>query len=544
MKKYILLLALICANATGYANGIDSLYNTKTAHAETVIVDSKRPTTLHETGKVVKVISKTEINNMPVSGIHDLLNTVMNIDVRKRGAMDVQSDISIRGGNFDQVMILLNGINITDPQTGHYAANIPIDFKSIERIEVLDFASGNIAGAGAFSGAINFITATGDENKANISYSAGDFAYSDISINSSVSTGKVRHYLAANMNSSDGYIDNTDFDAKNLYYMAKYNDMGFNVDFQAGYSDKAYGANSFYSASFPDQYDENTTMFSSLKLSSVSEDISYYSDFYYRRHIDRFELFRDEAKAASWYTHHNNHLTDVYGADASITINSNYFATSAGFALRSENIMSNVLGNATGDTIDALKQKHYENLMSDYYDKKFSRVNVSLYLNEKFTYKDISISAGFLLATNTMYFNELEFLPNLGITYTPCEKISIYSSVSKSRRMPTFTDLFYSGPSNVGNKDLKPEEALNYLLGSEYKSEYFVLKGNIFYRQGSNIIDWVKTDGEKKYRTMNMEDINTMGADISLMVDFQKNDWQLLLLAKCLIDIFIYRSRK
>ena len=69
--------------------------------------------------KIVNVISQREIQNAPVQSIEDLLEYAVNIDLRQRGIDGIQSDVSIRGGSFEQVLILLNGIKINDPQTGH-----------------------------------------------------------------------------------------------------------------------------------------------------------------------------------------------------------------------------------------------------------------------------------------------------------------------------------------------------------------------------------------------------------------------------------------
>ena len=70
-------------------------------------------------GRIVSVIDKTEIEKIAVRDINDLLDYISGIDVRQRGMYGVQADVSIRGGSFDQILVLLNGVNITDPQTGH-----------------------------------------------------------------------------------------------------------------------------------------------------------------------------------------------------------------------------------------------------------------------------------------------------------------------------------------------------------------------------------------------------------------------------------------
>ena len=78
-----------------------------------------------------------EIENAPVQTIEDLLEYAMNVDVRQRGGQGVQADISMRGGTFEQVLVMLNGIKLNDPQTGHHTMDLPVSLEQIERIEVI-----------------------------------------------------------------------------------------------------------------------------------------------------------------------------------------------------------------------------------------------------------------------------------------------------------------------------------------------------------------------------------------------------------------------
>jgi vitamin B12 transporter len=127
--------------------------------------------------RVVTVIKKDEIAGLPVQSLQDLLEYVMSVDLRQRGPNGVQADISIRGGTFDQIMILLNGINYTDPHTGHHNLNIPVDLESIDRIEILEGPGSRVLGPNAFSGAINIITGTGEKTGANLLFSGGQYGY-------------------------------------------------------------------------------------------------------------------------------------------------------------------------------------------------------------------------------------------------------------------------------------------------------------------------------------------------------------------------------
>ena len=104
---------------------------------EIVVTASKTNLPLNMAAKMVTVITSSDIERQPIQSIEDLLTHYSGIDIQQRGPHGVQSDISIRGGSFDQTAILLNGINITNPQTGHYSFDIPINISDIERIEIV-----------------------------------------------------------------------------------------------------------------------------------------------------------------------------------------------------------------------------------------------------------------------------------------------------------------------------------------------------------------------------------------------------------------------
>lgn len=119
------------------------------------LVDDALP---NQIGKVVTIITAQEIENLHAQSVAELLTTIASVDIQTRGAHGIQSDVSLRGGNFDQTAILLDGINISNPHTGHYSMDIPISIQDIERIEIIKGPSAIIYGASAFSGGINIIT--------------------------------------------------------------------------------------------------------------------------------------------------------------------------------------------------------------------------------------------------------------------------------------------------------------------------------------------------------------------------------------------------
>ncbi|MCU4157685.1 TonB-dependent receptor [Carboxylicivirga sp. A043] len=477
----------------------------KKINLEEVEVSARRTTSVYsEVGRVLHVIPRKEIEALPVYSVQDLLRYAMNVDVRQRGPLGIQADVSIRGGSFDQVMILFNGINVTDPQTGHLSLNLPVDMQSIERVEILEGPGARVYGPGAFSGAINFVTGTKTKNNITANVLTGQHGLYNASVNATVKTGKLKNYVAASTASSDGYIDNTDFKNHSIFYQGQLNFGQEKLDVQIGHNDKAFGANAFYTPKYPNQFEQNKTTFASIKL-TAGDKLKITPAMYWRRHQDRFELFRNNP--ASWYTSHNYHLTDVFGGSFNAVIPWEAGKTSVGGEVRSENVWSNVLGYEMDEPKDVPGEDAQ-------FTKSYQRTNVSTFIEHVYTYQRFSISGGLLINYNTGLDFKADFFPGLDVSYWVSNEVKVFGSANKTLRMPTFTDLFYDGPSNIGNPNLKPEEAITYEAGIKTVNNWLNGQASVYYRQGENLIDWGRLPGDVEYSTRNLSDVNSLGFQV------------------------------
>ena len=477
----------------------------------TIIQAAPRPV-VSSLSRVVVSFDKQDIQRLPVQNIQQLLSYVAGIDLRERGGRGVQADINIRGGNFDQVMIMLNGINVTDPQTGHHNLNLPIDLSSVERIEILQGPGSRVLGPNAASGAINIITMTADTNLVGARIVVGDHNFSELAARTNLIRRNFRIHASAGNSSSTGYINNTDFDITNLFLQVQAGNLQRGeFNFQSGYQLKAFGANAFYSFQFPEQFERLRTFINALSYRQNFERINLNVNAYHRRVFDRFELFRHDAPA--WYAGHNFHQTDVTGLNIRSEISYFPWRTTLGGEFRSEHIFSSALGEPMQnrrrvpferDTVFFTRSKH--------------RPIGNWFIEQSFFASRFSMSVGAMGSYSSDFGHHMCF--GADISYQISNDLSVFASANQALRLPTFTDLYYSDPTNVGNPNLKPERSNTFEIGSRFSRSGLHANMSVFYREGRNTIDWVRTHGETVFRAMNHTEINTFGIETDVVYRF------------------------
>jgi len=343
LSSFIFLVSIVTIQAA------DSLH----VELATLSVNAPAKKIYSELGRVVHSIDKKQIQAMPVSSIDQLLETITGIDIRNRGIGGTQADISIRGGSFDQVLVLLNGVNITDPQTGHHNLNIPVDLADVERIELLQGTSARLLGPNAFSGALNIVTTSKTGNKVNARITAGSFNTFSQSVSASKGTEKLSLFASASRNTSEGYRDNTDYKTINAFAHAQYRTKkAGEFGLQLAAQDKDFGANSFYGLAYPNQFEHTETQFAAFDWNLQLSKLKLSAQAYNRTHYDRFELYRDMIGAAIEYKNHNYHLTNTTGAKVLGALNTNIGKFSLTFEHRREHILSTVLGDTLKNPIE------------------------------------------------------------------------------------------------------------------------------------------------------------------------------------------------
>jgi len=476
---------------------------------ELLIIANHTPAFFTQRTRIVSVITAKELHSNPVTGVDEVLKGFSSVDLRQRGGHGVQSDVSIRGGHYEQTLVLLNGVNFSDPQTGHFNMNLPVCFESVRQIEVLYGSYARTLGANAMSGAVNVVSVPEDTSYVGVSAMAGAYDLYRVGVQMNLAGEKAKHFLAVNRSSSKGYIENTDFKNLNAYYSGNVQSHHGILDFQTGYSQRQFGANSFYTPRFPNQFEAIGTAIASVRFQSNGK-INMIPLIYWRHNTDRFELFRSFENAPSWYTDHNFHKTQVLGASFSAFTETKAGRTSLSFTYRNEEIYSTVLGMQLSQPVPVKGE-----LIS--YSKYYSRDYTSIMLEQQLSYKRLFASAGIMANLNSDISN-WKFLPGIDASYLISKKLKAVASVNTSLRMPTFTDLFYRSPTLLGNPNLQYEQALTTEAGLKYFDNAISLQLSGFERRGKNLIDWIKYPGDSLWRSENITEINYLGLEFSCVL--------------------------
>ncbi len=425
----------------------------------------------------------------PVQTLEAALRLTPSIDLRERGGKGAQADISIRGGSFDQTMVLLNGIDFTDARTGHQSHSLPVDLEAISAIELVD----GLPGVGAYAGAVNIRTAPLMPDYLRFDASGGSYGYGYANLSGAVTGQRFSLLGAVSYRRSDGYRHNTDFDNCNAFVRATWETQraGY-FEFQTGYQTREFGSNGFYAAYNPDQWERTSTALASLRWRKEVGRFSVGASASYRKNFDRYDWTRGTAM--------NRHNTDNVGAGLWADCRWSGGVTSLGGNYAYNHIYSTNLGellDAPHGVYTHGKARHTGNV--------WVRHTVQ---GRRF---DAAASAGISL---TPYGESA--LWSLSGGFRPMAEFYVKAGISQSMRLPTFTDLYYSSPAQINNLDLVPEHAVTYHIDVDYTKRCWSFRAAAYYRAGRDIIDWVRREEMGgKWHSEQTSRLNTYGVELT-----------------------------
>jgi len=464
---------------------------------EVVVTSTRIDLPFRENSRTINIITSADIKNSAAVNVTDLLQQVVGVDIRRRGTGGSQADLYIRGGGFDQTLLLIDGIKMDDAQTGHHTMNAALPIEIIERIEIIKGPAARVFGQNAFNGAINIVTKTKLNNSVSANIETGSFGQLNGNVTVGADLENSSHITHVGKLTSKSYRNNSDYDNSNYFLKSIFNKKDQPVEMIATFFERNFGAENFYTTN-PDwnEYEETQNSLISFTTTFKSNKLKIQPRVYWKRNQDMFLLKRDEP-----LFFRNFHISNKIGAEANASYASELGITGFGIDISKVYLRSNNLGNR-------------------------NRFMTNLFLEHRFQLIDnkLDITPGVALT----YFSDFKFhaFPGLDVGYDITSNLKAYGNIGYTYRIPTYTDLYYSDPRTSGNPDLEPEEAFAQELGIKYITPKFRATLAVFNRDAKNLIDYIRPNTtETVYTATNITEVNTKGLEFDTAYNFKVKDF-------------------
>ena len=448
-------------------------------------------------------ISKEQINNNTATNVSELLQQIAGIDIRRRGVEGMQADLYIRGGSFDQTLLLIDGIKVEDPQTGHHTMNMTLPLEVIERIEITKGSAGRIYGQNAFTGAVNIITKKNIKNNLSVELTGGSFDQKRGSLTVQRKLENSDILFNYNRKESEGYRYNTDFKNDELFIKSNFKIKDQKVSAIGAFNERKFGANGFYaSPEAIDQYEETQASIIGLTTAFKKDDLIIKPKLYWKRNQDMYVYLRQDPSV-----YRNLHISNKVGIEVNASTSNSIGNLGLGIDLSKVSLTSNNLGNRNRTMLNMFIEQQI----------KFQNEKIDLTPGIAITYfSDVSSRLNY----QNNFFNNLFFYPGMDLGYRFKKNLKLYSNVGYTYRIPTYTDLFYSSPTTLGNENLKLEKALTKEIGLKYLKSNFNLSMSLYQRDASDIIDYVRNNEAEPWQANNIREITTNGFELNMGYKF------------------------
>ena len=483
------------------SKNIFSQQDTLREHLQEVIIKSSRiDLPFSENSRTITIITSEDIKQSAATNVADLLQQFAGVDIRRRGTAGMQADLYIRGGSFDQTLLLIDGIKVEDAQTGHHTMNMALPIEVIERIEIIKGPAARVFGQNAFTGAINIVTKKNQDNLVSLGVQAGSFGQKSGIVTVASNLENSSHLVHVSRNISDGYRYNTDYDNQNYFIKSTFNKNGLPIDMITTFSERKFGANGFYaSPAAIDQYEETQTSLVGVTTEINNDKLTLKPRLYWRRNQDEYIYVRQDPSV-----YRNLHQTNKVGAEINAQYSSDLGVTGFGIDMAQVYLSSNNLGQR-------------------------QRFMTTMFLEHLFKLANDKLDVTPGVAVN--YFSDFKFhaFPGIDLGYKISHTLKAYGNIGYTYRIPTYTDLYYSDPNTLGDENLDPEEAIAQELGLKYNTNHFNAYFALFNRDAKKLIDYVKENVDDKWQANNIVELNTKGFELNTSYNFKVGAFDQLL---------------
>ncbi len=457
-------------------------------HESVVVTGTFDPVSIEEMDRAVTSLPVRRDEILLNSWI-DVLRDEPSVDLQERAPGGVQSDVSIRGGTFGQTLVLLDGIRLNDVQSGHHDMDLPVPLSAIDHVEVLRGTGSALYGSDAIGGVINVITRAPETSELLLRTAVGSFGTNEQSGSLTVAGNRAVEQITFSRDFSTGFRFDRDYRDLSFGSQTSLTSALGATDILAAYADKPFGADQFY-GNYP-SWENTKTWFAAVKQELGPNTEALFS---YRRHSDLFVLFRDQPQI---YTNH--HSDESYEAALRRTETlSTVVKLHYGAEFEQESVVSTNLGDharTRGSVYASLDTRHW---------KRFS---LSLGGRE-----DLYDSSGG------------QFNPNIAAGYWLTSRVRLRGGVSRAFRLPTYTDLYYHDPADLGNALLKPEHAWSYEGGLEWQiASSWRAEATVFQRRDYNGIDYVRASLNDVWQATNFDRLRFTGVEAALVARLPKH---------------------
>lgn len=426
----------------------------------------------------VTVVTREEIDRTAARTLADLLVPVLGADIRARSP--ASGDVALRGASSEGVVVMVDGVRVSDQQSGHFDLDLAVPLDLVDHVEVLRGTSSALYGADAVGGVINIVTrgAVGARAPTTVSASGGSFGTASLAASGEATVSGTRVSGALDASRSDGHRTGTDYRATQARAAARRATASGVMRLDAGVGVRHFGAADFYGP-YPSYEDTRSTTASARYDVALGDGWALSTRADTRRHADLFTLRRADPAL-----YQNRHVSWQSGAEA----------------LLRRSVASDI-GVAVGVEANDLR---LASARLGHHDERrgalFSEATVALGTRA-------SMDVGARTDWSSDYGTFVS--PTLALAVPLGARVVVRASAARGYRTPTWTERYYLDPANIGDPDLTVERFWSGEGGVHATiSPRLSLDGAAFVRRANGLIDWAKPLGAADsvpWRTMNVD---------------------------------------